>query len=439
MRTFVIIAGLLGILILGACRKSEYMIEPGATTLKDNGNGTGTVTWTKKTKYVIEGLVFVNDGQTLTIEPGTVVRFKPGQAENSSALIVARGGKIIAEGTREDPIIFTVEGDDLNGSVPIEARGLWGGLIILGNAPINVDGGEATIEGIPFSEPRIVFGGLNKNDNSGSLKYVSIRHGGTNIGDGNEINGLTLGGVGSGTTIDYVEVISNEDDGIEIFGGNINLKHIAVAYCGDDAFDYDLGWSGYGQFLLGVQAPFLGDKLIEAGGGTNPINGLPNSLPTIYNATLYAKGNSSANPLIAFDNNAGGIIANSVLLNNNRGITIQESDLLHDSFHQWETGNLSLKNNLFHQVAGNVALEIFKISGISTEQHKAAWANYFLQANNQVLDPLLNNYKNDFRPKARLNVPLAVYPSNWFQAVTFPGAFGEDNWLEGWSLLNSLK
>jgi len=438
MRTTLFIASILGILLFDSCRKSDYTIETGAVTLKDDGNGTGTVTWTKNTKYVLEGLVFVNDGQTLTIEPGTVVRFKPGQAENSSALIVARGGKIIAEGTREAPIIFTVEGDDLNGSVPIEARGLWGGVIILGNAPLNVEGGESYLEGIPFSEPRIIFGGQNENDNSGSLKYVSIRHGGTNIGDGNEINGLTLGGVGSGTTIEYLEVISNEDDGVEIFGGNVNLKHVVTAYCGDDAFDYDLGWTGKGQFWLGIQAPYLGDKLIEAGGGINPVNGLPNSLPQIYNATLYAKGNSSANPVIAFENNAGGTIANSIILNNNKGVTIQETDQQHDSFHQWETGMLAIKNNLFYQVAGNVANEVFKISGISSEQHKTAWSNYFLQAKNQILDPLLTNNRNNFVPKAKLNVPLSTYPNNWFQQVSFVGAFGEDNWIEGWSLIDSI-
>jgi hypothetical protein len=439
MKTTLIRIIVFGLLLLSSCRKSDYIIEPGAVTLKDSGNGTGTVTWTKDTKYILEGLLFVSEGQTLTIKPGTVVRFKSGQAENSSALIVSRGGKIIAEGTREEPIIFTVEGDDLKGSIPLEARGLWGGLIILGNAPLNVEGNESTIEGIPFAEPRIVFGGNDKNDNSGSLKYVSIRHGGTNIGDGNEINGLTLGGVGSGTTIDYVEVISNEDDGVEIFGGNVNLKHVVSAYCGDDAFDYDLGWSGNGQFWLGIQAPYLGDKLIEAGGGTNPVDGLPFSLPNIYNATLYAKGNSSANPVIAFDNNAGGTITNSIILNNNKGITIQETDMQHDSFHQWETGNLSVKNNIFYQISGNVASEVFKISGISSEQHKALWSAYFLQAQNQITDPQLNNYKNNFLPKTKLNVTLAGYPNNWFQQVTFTGAFGEDNWLEGWSILNSIN
>jgi len=425
--------------LLGACRKSDYIVESGVVSLKDDGNGTGTVTWTKDIQYVLEGLVFVNDGQTLTIKAGTVVRFKSGQAENSSALIVARGGKIIAEGTREEPIIFTVEGDDLNGSVPLEARGLWGGLVILGNAPLNLASGESYIEGIPLSEPRIVYGGTDEQDNSGSLKYVSIRHGGTNIGEGNEINGLTLGGVGSGTSIDYVEVISNEDDGIEIFGGKVSLKHIVMAYCGDDAFDYDLGWSGNGQFWLGLQSAYQGDRMIEAGGGVDPVIGQPFSMPDIFNVTLYAKGSGSNVPLLSFDNNSGGTLANSILMNSTKGISIQQTDNQHDSYHQWELGNLEVKNNIFYQVASNNEKDIFSVSGSATEEQKARWSAYFSLAANRIADPGLNNYTDNFVPKTPLAGSLANYPNNWFQQVTFFGAFGEDNWLTGWSALDASE
>ncbi|PLW95888.1 MAG: hypothetical protein C0593_12895, partial [Marinilabiliales bacterium] len=140
-------------LFLFSCRKSNYELTH-EVSVKDNGSGTGTVTWDTKNTYILDGLVFVNDGQTLTIEPGTVIRGKTGQGTEASALVVARGGKIIARGTPEAPIIFTVEGDDLEGSVPLEATGLWGGLIILGNAPLNASGGEAAVEGIAISEPR---------------------------------------------------------------------------------------------------------------------------------------------------------------------------------------------------------------------------------------------------------------------------------------------
>ena len=166
------------------CRKSDYILEDHEKVVMDDGSGTGTVTWTKDNEYLLEGFVFVNDGQTLTIEAGTVVRFKSGQGENASALIVSRGGKIIASGSANEPIIFTSEDDDLNESVDISERGLWGGLIILGNAPLNIEGGEASIEGIPIAEPRGIYGGIDERDNSGVLRYVSIQHGGTNYSFG---------------------------------------------------------------------------------------------------------------------------------------------------------------------------------------------------------------------------------------------------------------
>ncbi|MGM0377835.1 MAG: hypothetical protein ACQEQ0_13770, partial [Bacteroidota bacterium] len=246
---FIITAFLAG--FFQSCREQEYALPGEYTMIQDNGGGTGTTTWTADKEYLLDGHVFVNDGQTLTIEPGTVIRANTGQGENASALIVARGGKLVAEGTPEDPIIFTVEGDDLGGAVPIEANGLWGGVIILGNAPVNTANGENMIEGIPDDEPRGVYGGDNKSDNSGIIKYVSVRHGGTRLGQGDEINGLTLGGVGNGTTLEYVEVISNRDDGFEFFGGTVNGRYLLSAFCGDDAFDFDLGYRGKCQFITG--------------------------------------------------------------------------------------------------------------------------------------------------------------------------------------------
>lgn len=150
---------LLLILLLAACRKSDYKLEGDFEVISDQGYGIGTRTLKKDVDYLIDGFVFVNDGQVLTIEKGAVIRFKPGEADQASALIVARGGKIMAEGTAEEPIVFTAQADDLQGSVPVFAQGLWGGLILLGNAPLNAPGGEAQIEGLPLSEPRGYFGG----------------------------------------------------------------------------------------------------------------------------------------------------------------------------------------------------------------------------------------------------------------------------------------
>ena len=162
------------------------------------------VVWTADNEYILNGLVFVDDGATLTIQPGTVIKGKPGQGENASALVVARGGKIFASGTPDMPIVFTAEADDVSdpGDLPLDARGLWGGVILLGHATLNSQPGETPIEGIPTTEARGIYGGDDDADNSGIFRYVSIRYGGTDIGAGNEINGLTMGGVGSGTLIE---------------------------------------------------------------------------------------------------------------------------------------------------------------------------------------------------------------------------------------------
>ncbi|MDB4581994.1 hypothetical protein N9164_02460 [Draconibacterium sp.] len=432
LRLFTII---LLIVFAAGCRKSDYIVEGSDKTITDNGLGTGTVTWTKDKEYILEGFVFVNDGQVLTIEAGTVVKFKVGQAENSSALIVARGGKIMANGTREEPIIFTVEGDDLNGSIVKEARGLWGGLIILGNAPINLSGGEASIEGIPIAEPRGIYGGINENDNSGVLKYVSIRHGGTNIGEGNEINGLTLGGVGSETEIDYVEVISNEDDGVEIFGGTVGLKHMVVSGCDDDAFDYDLGWSGNGQFWLGVQSNFLGDNLLEAGGGIDPVVGLPNSLPNIFNITLVGGGSQNGGLSVDFNHFAGGLVANSIIMNNRAGISLEVLDQLHDCYYQWKNGKLGVKNNLFYAVANDTPESIFKLSGVYTPEMQNEWAVTFNTSKNEINDPKIDLELGSYMPEEKIKGDLLQFPLPWFQIVDFKGAFGEDDWIQGWTLL----
>ncbi len=268
------------------CRKSEYTLPDEYTVISDRGNGTGTTTWRAEKDYLIDGKVFVNDGQTLTIEPGTVIRANTGQGGSASALMVARGGGVIAEGTPQKPIIFTVEGDDLEGSVPIEANGLWGGVIILGNAPVNTESGEEIIEGIPVEEARATYGGNNEKSNSGILRYVSIRHGGTELSEDDEINGLTLGGVGTGITIDYVEVISNRDDGFEFFGGTVNARYLLSAFCGDDAFDFDMGYRGNCQFIVSLQAGATGDLPIEL----SDFEGNPKTRPVIANATLIGKG-----------------------------------------------------------------------------------------------------------------------------------------------------
>ncbi len=213
------------------------------------------VTWTSDKIYQLGGRITVLDGVTLTIEPGTIVKGEAGTGANATALLIARGGTLEAVGTATSPIIFTSVADEItpadvaNGiysspNLDPTQNGLWGGVIVLGKAPISASGAEINIEGIPTSDPNGLYGGTVTADYSGTLKYISIRHGGANIGSGNEINGLTLGGVGSATVIDYIEVVGNQDDGIELFGGTVNVDNVVVWNVGDDAIDTDQSWAG---------------------------------------------------------------------------------------------------------------------------------------------------------------------------------------------------
>lgn len=220
-----------------------------------NSNITADETWTTGKVYVLKSRIAVVNGVTLTIEPGVIVKGEAGTQANATALLIARGAKLMAEGTAQSPIIFTSVADEImpgeiaSPNLAPDVAGLWGGLLILGNARISAsnesgDVSEVQIEGIPTSDPNGLYGGNDNADNSGVIKYISIRHGGTDIGAGNEINGLSLGGVGSGTVIENVEIVSNQDDGIEFFGGTVNLKNAVVWNVNDDAIDTDQSYNG---------------------------------------------------------------------------------------------------------------------------------------------------------------------------------------------------
>ena len=216
------------------------------------GTITQNTTWTSDKIYELKGKVVVDNGATLTIEAGTIIKGQEGSGTNASALIIARGAKIIAEGTETNPIIFTSvldniqKGELLGTNLDEGDNGKWGGLIILGKAPISAGDGdtETQIEGVPATEAYGTFGGNQPNDNSGVLSHISIRHGGALIGAGNEINGLTLGGVGAGTVIDNIEIIATLDDGVEFFGGTVNVSNLVVAFQGDDGIDIDMNYAG---------------------------------------------------------------------------------------------------------------------------------------------------------------------------------------------------
>ena len=230
------------------------VVDPYADTTLE-GNITSDTTLDASKIWLLKGRVSVVSGSTLTIPAGTILKSASGTGADATTLIIARGAKIIANGTANAPIIMTSVSDNIGvgGTYPssgpalgVDTRGLWGGLLILGNAPCSFSGdlAELQIEGIPTSDVNGLYGGTNPADDSGSVEYLSIRHGGAEIGEGNEINGLTLGGVGSGTKINHVEVVANVDDGIEFFGGTVNASNLLVWGQGDDAIDIDQAYAG---------------------------------------------------------------------------------------------------------------------------------------------------------------------------------------------------
>lgn len=245
-------ASLLGLSSCIEGNEKPTIDEEEGSSVEITSNITTNTTWTTGKIYVLAGRISVTSGVTLTIQPGVVVKGQVGSGANASALVIARGAKINAVGTATQPIIFTTVADEIEpgqiASPNLEPtlEGLWGGLMIMGRARGSFAGdvAEIQIEGIPASDTNGLYGGTNDTDNSGVLKYVSIRHGGANIGEGNEINGLTLGAVGSGTVIENIEVVANQDDGIEWFGGTVSVKNALVWNSGDDAVDTDQSWAG---------------------------------------------------------------------------------------------------------------------------------------------------------------------------------------------------
>jgi hypothetical protein len=223
-----------------------------ATGITVSGEITANTTWTTGNTYLLQGLTYVKNGATLTIQPGVTIR----GAGAGSALIITKGSKINAVGTATSPIVFTS-----NNAVGSRAKGDWGGIIILGNGSFNLNSGVNNIEGITASADTQYGGGLTPDDadNSGTLKYVRIEFGGYVYAPNSEINGLTLGAVGSGTTIDYVQVSYANDDAFEWFGGAVNCKHLVSYRNLDDDFDTDNGYSGKVQFALAIRDPQIAD------------------------------------------------------------------------------------------------------------------------------------------------------------------------------------
>ena len=492
---------------------------PGFTAISGTYGGeltTGAVL-TCANNYIIDQKIYIPAGQTLTINPGTVLKGRANllaEPEKATAIVIERGGKIMAEGSADCQIVFTAEADNLNGLYPIANKGQWGGVLLLGKATNNlklspngpfVAGGTSkklaagdglgVVEGFATSNPQDRFGVLtaaslpagvtgeavsqsfDDNDNSGVMKYVSIRHSGAILAVGAEINGLTLASVGRGTTIDHIEIVSCADDNIEIFGGTVNLKYITTLFGNDDMFDWDLGWTGKAQFFFGMKTDLTAsadsDNGIEADSDDQSSNLLPLSKPVIYNATILGNSKTATSSdnfgmaAICAKEYTGGEIYNSIFANFKVGLNLcktissTRSGLggTSEAYHNWSStlGNgtqiLKVKCNTFvgctdpltvssssagSAVATTVAADNTQFTttdlNVIVAGNTLPGFDYSFAVNNTTN---VFSAKNDPVPNPALTVVgCPVAPADgFFRVANYRGAFAStgDNWLSDWS------
>jgi hypothetical protein len=460
----------------GDLTATNTILDCSKTYILDN-NGTNTT-----------GKYFVGKGKTITIAPGTVIKgmseTTPNSSKNGGLLVISRGGKIIAPGTESCPIVFTAFADaNVDGSYGISNKGKWGGVVVLGKASNNLLTGNSgglgvagllpgtgRIEGFTTPEPRIYFGAnaldpdpdfqsFDDNDNSGIMTYVSIRHGGEKIGADNEINGLTLGSVGKATTIHHIEVVSNLDDGIEFFGGTVDLKYASVLFSDDDSFDWDMNWSGRGQFWVTVKTDQAtasgGDHGFEADGDDNKVGTGPFSNPTVYNATfigsLGINGNTTVKGnAIEMKEQTNGTIRNSVFANYGNGARFLDDASRPggvDCYDNWQAGTLKVECNTFVGVTNPLVVRTTTDMPITsgpdfdkffTTDKNVAVAGVsgfdFTHAMNVGTNAVTDQI--DLIPASNLATTCATAPvDGFFTPAPYRGAFeaGKKSWLSNYT------
>jgi len=382
------------------------------------------------------------DGATLTIEEGITIYGKIG---TKASLIVRKGGKLNAIGTATSPIVFTSEYTK-PGSTQEPLAGDWGGIILLGKAPINPAGGSAQIEGT--GDANDIYGGTDVNDNSGTLKYVRIEYPGVAYAKDNEINGLTFGGVGAGTTIDYIQVYYSGDDSYEWFGGTVNCKHL-IAYAGtDDDFDTDFGFQGKLQFLLGVRDPQVADQAGASNGfesdndATGSLNS-PRTSPTWWNVTLIGPKATPSSTIDSKFSHGMHLRRSSQNKISNTLIVGWPKDGV---FADGTQTNIDLKDGLWwfkNGIVAGAAKSVDSTKGVAGFDYN----NWFTSNNNRYFDT--NDKAGLSNPFALPNpnaMPLANSPAltgaatppndGFFDAnANYVGAFGAQDWTSGWSTI----
>jgi hypothetical protein len=338
----------------GSCTPAIVVINPEVVfpSITVSGNITTNTTWTKANIVNLNGRVIVIAPAELTIEAGTVIKGAAGTGASASVLVVGVGAKIHATGTVTEPIIFTssddqiVPGNIVSPNLTIANKGLWGGVIILGDAPISpATGTTAEIEGFVAGTDGTTYGGADVVDNSGEFQYCSIRHGGSIIGGGNEINGLTLGGVGNLTTIDHVEVFGNLDDGIECFGGSVNLSSMVVVKIDDDSYDVDQAYSGTISNFMAIISPTVDGDAFEIDGPEGSSNDA--GLFTFDKGLVIGSATATSSDFGVFKSRAQGTLKNIHFTGFNAAAKIKvDGAAAYGNYSS--TGTLIISNNTFN-------------------------------------------------------------------------------------------
>ena len=391
-----------------------------------SGRISASETWTANNYWVLRGAIFVEEGATLTIQPGTTVI---GESGSTGTLIVMRGAKLNALGTKEQPIVFTSDQP-----VGQRARGDWGGIILNGRAPVNLEGGDGDGEADTG-----VYGGNDPADSSGSMRYVRVEFAGTEFSPDNELNGIAFQAVGNGGVYEYLQVHMNKDDAFEWFGGTADIKYAIASNAGDDSFDWTFGWRGRGQFLAVTQRGDDADAGIEA--DNNEFNNelLPRAAPTLYNLTMCGdrdtnEGSESTRGWLLRRGTAGEL-RNFIIMNfKNVGLEVNGNSSLREA----NNGALRVSNGIiFNTGAGGSGYG----AATTTPLFNTVFPNIRLGQ-----DPGIGNCSNheapDFLPTGLATLAggqLAPAPppnDGFFEVTTFIGAFHPDperNWAAGWT------
>ncbi len=411
-----------------------FVVQTFAQSVVLSGNITSDKTLTSDKTYLLSGFVRVKSGATLTIQPGTTIY---GENSTQGSLIIQPGGKLVAIGTVANPIVFTSEFNK-PGSSQQPTYGDWGGVILLGNAPINVPGGTSGIEG-----PGDTFGGNDPADSSGALKYVRIEYPGIAFSPNNEINGLTFGGVGNRTLIDYVQVSYSGDDSYEWFGGTVNAKHL-IAYRGvDDDFDTDFGFQGKLQFLVGLRDPQIADVVSGSNGfesdndGAGSVN-TPRTSPTWWNVTLVGPQvttnsifSSSFKRGMHLRRSSQNKVNNALILGWPTGLFIDGTNTVADA----KANVMFVKNSI---IAGS---SVKNFQSTDAGWDVAAWFSgnggktFAATSDAKLVDAFNLNFPNFLPESGSPALTGGGTPPNdgFFDQTSYIGAFNTNDWTFGWA------